>query len=573
MKDQVRMVREYGVFVHSAKIALGLAGVAFVLGALAAAGCRGKDPISELHCVSMREARERVQQGYLVLEYQAGEWKPRKLLELEKWSDRANHLVATGTVALYESLDKSPIAEAPAEGPPYLEQRYFDTVPADVPAATRALILDGARFTLRLPELPEGSAWLERARFLKWTPHAIPADLGTRIVQEPWVVDLSALPREDRRVSRLGREAGEVQGPEGLRSPFPIEVLHWSGSPKNRVNLVILAEGYTEAEMAVFAERAREMTRRLMEDSFFKEYRDLINVVRIDTPSRESGVSCDDGTARQRKNRFSTLFPVACLNALIGTDINDRFVYQSDLEKVIVDSHALYYEGASIMDETYILARSDKYGGSSILWATQTDVSGWDTAPHELGHSWGRLGDEYEVRGDVCHWEMAFASNLSTRKDSLEALKWKGWVLTDTPIPTPKEPKYRDRVGMFQGAAGGCFTQLYRPMQTCKMRDAGRKPFCSVCMEQMILRLYDRASLIEGPLVRSGDQIDAPVARGRRLGSRWLVDGRLVQSSRTYEPLRKIPADARKVRLEVWDAEAPVRRDYCSLVFSAETKI
>ena len=98
-------------------------------------------------------------------------------------------------------------------------------------------------------------------------------------------------------------------------------------------------------------------------------------------------------------------------------------------------------------------------------------------------------------------------------------------------------------------------------------------PFCAVCREAMIRRLYDRAALIEGELRREGDTVTADVARASVVRARWLVNDVVVQDTDGYQPLEDVSSyvvsgQRAEVRLQVFDEQAPVRKDRCDLVFS-----
>src|SRR5262249_18112626 len=79
------------------------------------------------------------------------------------------------------------------------------------------------------------------------------------------------------------------------RSPPPKSAKVWAvmqnGAPRDRVDLLLLGDGYTAAEM----EKWHRDARRVMETRFavspFRERRRDFNVWAIDTPSDESGVS------------------------------------------------------------------------------------------------------------------------------------------------------------------------------------------------------------------------------------------------------------------------------------------
>lgn len=132
---------------------------------------------------------------------------------------------------------------------------------------------------------------------------------------------------------------------------------------------------------------------------------------------------------------------------------------------------------------------------------------------HEFGHSFGGLADEYFYTDeedetyalDVEPWE----PNITTLVDF--SSKWKDMVTPGTPVPTPSEPEQaggrgekmkrdkknakmaeKDRgpvVGAFEG--GGYKSKgVYRPVETCRMRDNYYPAFCPVC-EASLTRLID----------------------------------------------------------------------------------
>ena len=64
-----------------------------------------------------------------------------------------------------------------------------------------------------------------------------------------------------------------------------------NGAPRDKVDLLLLGDGYTAAEMEKWHADARRMANTLFAASPFKERRQDFNVWAIDTPSEESGVS------------------------------------------------------------------------------------------------------------------------------------------------------------------------------------------------------------------------------------------------------------------------------------------
>ena len=84
---------------------------------------------------------------------------------------------------------------------------------------------------------------------------------------------------------------------------------------------------------------------------------------------------------------------------------------------------------------------------------------------------------------DVEPWE----ANITTLVDFDS--KWKNLVDKDTPIPTPKEDKYKDKIGVFEG--GGYVSKgVYRPTVNSIMNSFSSNEFNQVCKDA-IQKLID----------------------------------------------------------------------------------
>src|SRR5690606_29549250 len=71
--------------------------------------------------------------------------------------------------------------------------------------------------------------------------------------------------------------------------PYPSEVIQEFGNPEEKVDLVILAEGYTWEEMNKFMDDARRVTGYLFEEEPFKSRKENFNVRAVLSPSPDSG--------------------------------------------------------------------------------------------------------------------------------------------------------------------------------------------------------------------------------------------------------------------------------------------
>ena len=503
---------------------------------------------------------------YVVFEFDGESWQAKKLVQFKKWIKTEQQDLFGGELELFAKGEQSSFAKQKALGMGFFESKLFGSVSERTQEVLLAQkkVLQGTTITIPLPDSTE------EVSSLKWTSLEVLQPYVVSDLSESFDVNLSELPFED-----LSENADEdrYRTPEGLEAPFPIEAIHWSGTPKNRFNLLILPDGYQEDQMDEFVSDSDGMIANLMQHSPYKEYSEMINVIRVNIPSNESGVSCDDLEFSLRDNRYKTAFPIACLNALIGTTFNDRFVYQFNGELMKEDASRILYEDVNIIDHVYVLSRSEKYGGSAIFWANQTNHTPWNTAAHEIGHSLGGLADEYLVEGDLCLPHVWFAPNISTLKEDKEDIKWSGWLLDETPIPTPEESQYDEVIGLFQGAGMGCTEKAYRPKRICKMRNS-QKPFCSVCMERMIHKVFKYANPIEGNFVRNGNTVDIQIASPEKMKTRWYIDGELMQETSSYESYKGLDPDKRhRVKVVIFDESAPVLKNRCDLGFAKKSTL
>jgi hypothetical protein len=85
----------------------------------------------------------------------------------------------------------------------------------------------------------------------------------------------------------------------------------------------------------------------------------------------------------------------------------------------------------------------------------------------------------------------------TTQQTNAALIKWKAWIPTNTPIPTPDSYPVSGVVGLFQGAHYHS-TNWYRPQLFCSMRSYSFHSFCSVCSEALVLAIYQRVRPVDG---------------------------------------------------------------------------
>jgi hypothetical protein len=313
------------------------------------------------------------------------------------------------------------------------------------------------------------------------------------------------------------------------RAAPPAGVTVWpvlkSGEPRDKVDLLLLGDGYTAAEMDKWHADARRLAETLFAVSPFKERRGDFNVWAADTPSDESGVARpSDGVQRR-----------SALRAGYDAFGSERYVLALD--------NARWREAASAAPYEFveIVVNDRKYGGGGIhnLYATVSADNEFTpyVFVHEFGHHFAGLADEYYTSAVAYEsgddrpepWEP------NATADS-KASKWADLIGSGTPLPTPwpkdafeaaqkdyqarrrairaaKRPEAemealfreeRDRstkqlaagpharqVGAFEGAmyqAKG----YYRPQADCIMFTRDEVGFCAVCRRaiERVIDLY-----------------------------------------------------------------------------------
>ncbi len=256
---------------------------------------------------------------------------------------------------------------------------------------------------------------------------------------------------------------------------YPFVKFHDSGDPARAVDIAFIAEGYTQAEMSKFLEDAKRIGNYFLSVTPYNDYAGRINMYAIEAPSPQSGVDIP-GTG-----------------TYVSTNIHSTF-YTFDMDRYLTCSEtwAVYDIAANVpYDAIFILVNSKRYGGGGFFnhmgEGTVDNPLSNIVAIHEFGHAFAGLADEYytsEVTySDFYHlkvepWEPNITTNVNFSS------KWKSLVQPGTPIPTPREEKYKDVVGMFEGG-GYCAKGIYSPMEDCRMKSNEAPGFCPVCRDRI----------------------------------------------------------------------------------------
>lgn len=261
--------------------------------------------------------------------------------------------------------------------------------------------------------------------------------------------------------------------------PFQNFKVHYSGLPKEKLDIVFIPEGYNRDEMEKFKSDCLRVAGYLFEYSPFKENKDKINLWGIEVPSEESGTDIPG----------KDIWVRTILNSRFYTFDSERYLMTTDFFTVRdIAANAPY-------DQIYILVNTDKYGGGGIYnYYNVTSIDHQLTKQvfiHELGHGLAGLADEYADDAtyhdyypiDVEPWE----PNITTLVNFEN--KWKDMVDKEVPIPTPKEENYKNKIGVFEG--GGYVSKgVYRPTYNSIMNSFASNEFNDVCKKVLEKIIY-----------------------------------------------------------------------------------
>lgn len=264
---------------------------------------------------------------------------------------------------------------------------------------------------------------------------------------------------------------------------FPVNEVLINGENYTRINIVFLSEGFTKSQMRLFNQKVDSTMRQIFATQPYREYQYYFNVYSVEVPSKESG-SDHPGTAIDEPQGLSTFTRDTYFNSTFdGSGIHRLLIIQNS-EAV----YSVLQDNLPDWDIVFIIVNHSWHGGAGGAIAIFSLHSlSFDTAIHEMGHTFAHLADEYEsIAGGRAGHEAANAT-AETRRDFI---RWNKWIRGSTPLPTPEnEDRYGKVIGLFEGAVYNS-TDWYRPKYLCKMRQS-RKPFCEVCIEQTILSIYN----------------------------------------------------------------------------------
>jgi len=307
-----------------------------------------------------------------------------------------------------------------------------------------------------------------------------------------------------------------IVNPSVLKSSYKTFPYIENGKSASHVDIVILGDGYTAAEMDKFHRDVKSLTDELFTVEPFKSRKADFNVRAVETPSATSGVN----------KPHPGVFNRTPLSMSYGAFDSERYALSYDNRTIRDVAASVPY------DYMFILINERTYGGGGIfnLYSTVAADNKFSRYifVHEFGHSFAALADEYYT-SDVSYQTPAvtvepWEPNVTALLDPA-SLKWKELVKPGTPVPTPwsktefdnfsygiqkerralraanvpeeqmealferekkasleifSKNKYKDATGAFEG---GNYMQfgIYRSALDCIMFTRNKQEFCPAC--------------------------------------------------------------------------------------------
>ena len=253
-----------------------------------------------------------------------------------------------------------------------------------------------------------------------------------------------------------------VTAPAASAAPGDVTVvpLQITGPPSDRLNLIILGDGYQAHEMQKFRDDTDRNQNVMWSVEPFRSYRHYFNIYRVEIVSQDSGVRCDPDDREQPEQQLKTRrcgcgttdgctttpSPAGPRTARAPSGGGCPARPTADRRRTAA-RHAETHEAPGVLRlpanaqnvQTLAIFNSFTYGG---IGGTQATTSGGSPqgpliSTHELGHSLGQMADEYPytsrdvVRNCYTGGEPgSFHHTIRTNTQSMidDQFKWWRWI-------------------------------------------------------------------------------------------------------------------------------------------------
>ena len=263
---------------------------------------------------------------------------------------------------------------------------------------------------------------------------------------------------------------------------FKTEKILDNGAPEEKVDIVILAEGYSANDLEKFIADAKRITGYLFEAEPFKSEKSKFNVSAVCSVSEESGTDIPG----------EHIYKNTVFNSTFYTFDVSRYLTTSDTKNILDAAASVPH------DQVYVLVNSKRYGGGGFYNTVSVCTADNQLTPqvfiHEFGHGFAGLADEY-YNSEVAY-EDFYNLKVEPWEPNITTLvnfdsKWKGMIDPATEIPTQRIDKNDKITGVYEG--GGYMNKgIYSPFMDCRMKSNNPGDFCPVCSEAIkkMIRFY-----------------------------------------------------------------------------------
>lgn len=268
------------------------------------------------------------------------------------------------------------------------------------------------------------------------------------------------------------------------------------GEPEmQKLDLVILGDGYTRAQMPTFREDALRATKAILAEEPFKTYAAFLRIWRVNCISEETGAAYDtrDATGAISHRKKST-----CFGAYYGFASGDTGAVGRALQLDAKANTRVVFGLVPGADAGVVIVNDPHYGGAAdpegALVTTWRGPDMGRIVVHELGHGLAGLSDEYAYGSDTYSGTEPPNPNVTVAAEDAAA-KWAPWI-----APAGAGSTGAAAIGRVEGGMGSYAKGVFRPTaEACCMRNKSQ-PYCAVCREALVRTLWEVAK----PVFASG---------------------------------------------------------------------
>jgi len=204
-----------------------------------------------------------------------------------------------------------------------------------------------------------------------------------------------------------------------------VRCLSCSGSSDNRIDVVLMGDGYQEGERGKFFDDMERMKDDMFADVTFQSYLPVFNIWAIHVPSKDTGI----GYYSKPKNTPFGLWKAGEQHRAVQPSMNGRSMARSVCRL------------ADGCDFPSLIGNDDFYGGlgGEFTIGTRSKPTGTVVLRHEMGHNFVNVGEEYDG-GYVYRGVNSDSTEWFTGKPKAN-IKWKHWLTEPEVRPVEQKMK------------------------------------------------------------------------------------------------------------------------------------